>query len=155
MLLTASSVPMAMSNVSARGRSRIMRSIRKTDTRPELRVRRLLHGLGFRFRLHHRNLPGTPDIVLPKYHAVIFVHGCFWHQHADCKKGDAPRARPEYWLPKLARNVERDRIARATLAAAGYRVLVLWECKIADQKSLRRTLLRFLAGDDSRRAASS
>jgi DNA mismatch endonuclease (patch repair protein) len=126
-------------------RSRIMRSIRKTDTKPELIVRRLLHRLGFRFRLHQRHLPGTPDIVLPRHRAAVLVHGCFWHQHEDCRKGAAPSVRHHYWLPKLARNVERDRLARAALEAAGYKVLVIWECTIRDAEALRMSLLNFLS----------
>jgi DNA mismatch endonuclease (patch repair protein) len=124
-----------------------MRGIRKKNTRPELVVRRLLHRLGFRFRLHQRHLPGTPDIVLPRHHAAILVHGCFWHQHQDCKKGGLPSVRRDYWLPKLARNVERDRLARVALEATGYKVLVIWECTIHDTETLRTSLLNFLSED--------
>lgn len=85
-----------------------MRAIRKKDTKPELIVRRLLHGMGYRFRLHRRDLPGTPDIVLPRYRAAIQVHGCFWHQHARCCHANLPSSRTSYWLSKLARNVQRD-----------------------------------------------
>lgn len=124
-----------------------MRGIRKKDTKPELIVRRMLHSLGFRFRLHQRQLPGTPDIVLPRYRVAILVHGCFWHQHQDCKKGAVPSVRPDYWLPKLARNLERDRLAGAALAAAGYKVLVIWECTVHDAEALRARLLNFLSDE--------
>ncbi len=146
---------MSVHVMSPEARSRIMRSIRKKDTKPEVAVRQLLHRLGFRFRLHRADLPGNPDIVLPKHRAVIFVHGCFWHQHPRCKKGAAPRMRRDYWLPKLARNVERDRRARSDLAASGYRVLVLWECELANASRLRDALLKFLSDSQSARAVAS
>jgi DNA mismatch endonuclease, patch repair protein len=146
---------MLVHRMSPEGRSRIMRSIRKKNTKPELDVRRLLHRLGFRFRVHRADLPGNPDIVLPKHRAVIFVHGCFWHQHPRCHKGMAPRLRRDYWLPKLARTVERDRQARSDLAASGYRVLVLWECEIGDANRLRDTLWTFLSDGQSAGAVAS
>lgn len=106
-----------------------MRRIRKIDTKPEMVVRRLAHRMGFRYRLHRRDLPGTPDLVFPGLRKVIFVHGCFWHQH-DCRLGlKQPSANPGYWLPKLARNVERDYQARTKLAREGWDVLVIWECQ--------------------------
>ncbi|MEA2760712.1 MAG: mismatch endonuclease, patch repair protein [Methylobacteriaceae bacterium] len=127
-------------------RSHILRAVRKKDTKPELAVRKLLHALGFRFRLHSRELPGSPDIVLPRHKAVIFVHGCFWHQHAGCRHANVPQSRPECWVPKLARNVERDRTSQIALKAAGWRILVLWECELRDKGWLREQLLQFLAG---------
>lgn len=127
-------------------RSRIMRAIRKKDTGPELAVRRALHRMGYRFRLHRRDLPGSPDIVLPRHGAVILVHGCFWHQHVGCRHGTVPRVRQDYWIPKLTRNVERDAQARAALEALGWRVLVLWECEIGDADALADQLSRFLVG---------
>lgn len=96
-------------------RARVMRSIRKKDTKPELLVRRMAHALGFRFRLHRRDLPGTPDLAFPRYRKAIFVHGCFWHQHT-CRAGKLPRSRADYWVPKLTRNVARDARAQADLA---------------------------------------
>jgi DNA mismatch endonuclease, patch repair protein len=106
-----------------------MSRIRKTNTKPEMVVRRLVHGMGFRFRLHRRGLPGTPDLVFPTLRKVIFVHGCFWHQHS-CRLGaKQPSTNPDYWLPKLARNVERDHQARMALVKAGWKVLVIWECQ--------------------------
>lgn len=102
--------------------------------------------MGFRFRLHRRDLPGSPDIVLPRYRSVVLVHGCFWHQHAGCRHATLPRTRAEYWLPKLARNAERDAQAEAALIALDWRVLVLWECEIANRDALRTRLCRFLLG---------
>ena len=127
-------------------RSRIMRAIKQKNTKPELAVRRLLHAMGFRFRLHRRDLPGRPDIVLPRRKTVIFVHGCFWHQHAGCRLANVPRTRTEYWLPKLARNQERDASAQALLEELGWRVLVVWECELADRDVLRSRLSCFLLG---------
>jgi DNA mismatch endonuclease (patch repair protein) len=131
-------------------RAHILRAVRKKDTKPELAVRKLLHALGFRFRLHSRELPGSPDIVLPRYKAVIFVHGCFWHQHARCRHANVPQSRPEYWVPKLARNVQRDKTSQIALKTAGWRILVLWECELRDKGLLREQLLQFLAGDRTR-----
>lgn len=112
-------------------RSAIMSRVRAANTRPEIVVRRLVHGLGYRFRLHRRDLPGTPDLVLPKHRAVLFVHGCFWHQHA-CRLGQRqPASNRTYWEPKLARNVERDAEACRALERLGWRVLTIWECQIA------------------------
>ena len=126
-------------------RSDMMRSIRKYDTKPELKVRRMLHALGFRFRLYRRDLPGTPDIVLPSRRAVIFVHGCFWHQHTGCKYAKLPNARPEYWHRKLELNVARGKAAVAALKKSDWRVLVLWECQIADDLAVLNRVTRFLA----------
>ncbi|MFG1375123.1 DNA mismatch endonuclease Vsr [Xanthobacter oligotrophicus] len=125
-------------------RSAQMRLIRKRDTSPELVVRRMVHALGFRFRLHRRNLPGTPDIILPRHRKAILVHGCFWHQHEGCKLARQPKSRLDYWLPKLARNVARDREARAALERAGWSCLVVWECETKDPEKLRLILRGFL-----------
>jgi DNA mismatch endonuclease (patch repair protein) len=125
-------------------RSRTMRAIRKKNTKPELVVRRLLHGLGLRFRLHRRDLPGSPDIVLPRHRAVVLVHGCFWHQHPGCRHGNKPRVRTAYWLPKLARNVARDAQALAALRALGWRALVVWECELRDVDAVRDRLAAFI-----------
>lgn len=129
-----------MSAVIDPKRSRIMRSITKKNTRPEITVRQMLHAMGLRFRLHRHDLPGTPDIVLPRHRTAIQVHGCFWHQHRDCRYARLPRARPEYWLPKLARNVERDAQTKAALRAAGWRVLAIWECETKKLEKLQRRL---------------
>lgn len=132
-------------------RREIMRAIRKVNTKPEIRVRSLLHRAGIRFRLHARQLPGTPDIVLRKHNTVILVNGCFWHQHPKCRYAKVPRARPEYWLPKLARNVERDEKNQAALAKLGWRVLVVWECETEDLTRLTRRLLQVLLGANKAR----
>lgn len=120
-------------------RSRIMRRIRKTDTKPELSVRRFLHGKGYRFRLHRADLPGTPDIVLPKHRTVVLVHGCFWHQHS-CPLGKKPKSNLSYWLPKLRRNIERDANNRAALLDQGWKVITIWECETQDAEALEHKL---------------
>jgi DNA mismatch endonuclease (patch repair protein) len=111
-------------------RSRTMSRIRSRDTKPELVVRSLLHRQGYRFRLHRKDLPGRPDIVLPRYRTVVFIHGCFWHQHKACPAGHMPKSRQDYWEPKLARNVKRDAKHRRQLRAQGWQVLTVWECQI-------------------------
>ncbi|RWO05236.1 MAG: DNA mismatch endonuclease Vsr [Mesorhizobium sp.] len=112
-----------------RQRSHNMSRIRSANTTPEWTVRRIMHRLGFRFRLHRRDLPGTPDLVLPKHRKVIFVHGCFWHQHAGCRFAKLLNSRQDYWLPKLTRNVQRDASAKRQLEEAGWQVFEIWECE--------------------------
>ena len=125
-------------------RSRIMRAVKGADTTPELAVRRLAHGMGFRFRLHRKDLPGKPDLTFPRLRKVIFVNGCFWHGH-DCARGARiPVQNRDYWTRKVARNVERDRNAQSALQRLGWKSLVVWECEIRDQDRLRRALRRFL-----------
>ena len=99
------------------------------DTKPELLVRRALHAMGYRFRLHRRDLPGSPDIVLPRHLTIIFVHGCFWHQHEGCAVGKLPRTRQNFWSEKFTKNRERDAKVKAALEASGWRVLTIWECQ--------------------------
>lgn len=115
--------------VDAATRSRMMSGIRGRNTKPEILIRRLLHRRGFRFRLDVRELPGRPDIVLPRYRAAIFVHGCFWHGH-DCPLFKWPQTRPEFWREKIARNRTNDAKALAALAAQGWRIAIVWECAI-------------------------
>ncbi|TPI51222.1 MULTISPECIES: very short patch repair endonuclease [unclassified Mesorhizobium] len=115
--------------VSPDVRSRMMAGIRGANTKPELTLRRALHAAGFRFRLHDRSLPGKPDIVLPRYHAVLFAHGCFWHGH-DCHLFRMPSTRPEFWSEKIARNREVDQRANNDLSTAGWRVGIVWECSL-------------------------
>jgi DNA mismatch endonuclease (patch repair protein) len=120
-----------------------MAAIRATDTEPELAVRREIHALGYRYRLHVRGLPGRPDIVFPSRRKIIFVHGCFWHQHR-CRRWSPRTLAHDYWGPKLKGNRKRDRINRAKLRRLGWELLVLWECQIHDQTSLCQTLRSFL-----------
>jgi DNA mismatch endonuclease, patch repair protein len=133
-------------HLTASERSGHMRRIRKRDTKPELTVRRAAHALGLRFRLHRADLPGTPDLVFPRHRKLIFVHGCFWHQHVGCRLARQPKSRLEYWLPKLARNVERDHEARDALEEAGWNCLVVWECHAQNAEMLEGILTRFLLG---------
>ena len=121
--------------VSPEVRSRMMSGIRAKDTRPELVLRRELHALGFRYRLHVRNLPGKPDLVFPKYQAIIQVHGCFWHRHG-CSKTTNPASNSEFWQTKFARNVDRDREVECRLRELGWRVGIAWECEIASEHKL-------------------
>src|SRR6056297_3949176 len=116
--------------VDSKTRSRMMSGIKGKHTRPERIVRSGLHNLGFRFRLHARNLPGSPDLVLKRHSAVIFVHGCYWHRHEGCRYATTPSTRKEFWLAKFQANVERDRRTRQALLDAGWRVFVVWECAL-------------------------
>ncbi len=120
-----------------------MARIGSKNTAPELTVRRLLHGLGYRFRLHRRNLPGTPDIVLPSRRKAIFVHGCFWHGHG-CRIGQPPKSRPEFWEPKLDRNKARDEESCEALRGEGWDVMVVWQCETKDRQALAKRLEDFL-----------
>jgi len=107
-----------------------MSRIRCKDTKPEIIIRSLLHRMGFRFRLHRKDLPGKPDIVLPKYKTVIFVHGCFWHGHKGCKRGNIPKSNRGYWITKIQNNIKRDKKHQKELRKIGWKVLVIWECQI-------------------------
>jgi DNA mismatch endonuclease, patch repair protein len=128
-----------MDIVTPEVRSRMMGRIRGKDTKAELAVRQLTHGLGLRFRLHVRHLPGRPDMVLPRHRTVIFVHGCFWHRH-DCAFATTPKTRPEFWEAKFRGNVERDQRNRKALIELGWKVLEIWECELNDEPRLRRKL---------------
>lgn len=119
--------------ISPETRSRMMAGIRGKDTKPELTIRRHLHAEGFRFRLFRRDLPGRPDIVLPRWRVAAFAHGCFWHGHAGCSYFRLPKTRPEFWEAKILRNTERDQEAIAQLRDAGWRVAVIWECALRRQ----------------------
>lgn len=124
-------------------RRRIMQSVKSKDTGPELVVRRLLHAMGYRFRLHRKELPGRPDIVLPKHRKAIFVHGCFWHWHG-CSKGQLPKSRLDYWRPKLEANLKRDRTKREQLESLGWATLVVWQCETGDMDALQVKLQEFV-----------
>jgi DNA mismatch endonuclease (patch repair protein) len=126
-------------------RSLCMSQIRSRNTRPEKLVRQIVHRMGCRFRLKPRKLPGSPDIVLTAHRAVIFVHGCFWHRHRNCRFAYIPKSRTAFWKNKFAANVERDRRAVRQLRKLGWRVLVVWECRISGENQLRRRLSKFLS----------
>jgi DNA mismatch endonuclease (patch repair protein) len=122
----------------------MMRSVRSKDTKPEMLIRTYLHRLGFRYCLHDKKLPGKPDLVFRSRQKAIFVHGCFWHQHEDCRHGHAPKSRLDYWLPKLQRNIERDRQAIEELGRMGWSSLVVWECELEDLGKCGDRVVRFL-----------
>jgi DNA mismatch endonuclease (patch repair protein) len=129
-------------------RSRQMALVRGKDTAPEMVVRRLAHGLGHRFRLHRKDLPGKPDLVFPSSRRAIFVHGCFWHGHADpdCRRARVPKTRTEFWTQKISRNAARDAVTDAALREAGWKVLTVWECEtpVSKRAALTKKLSRFL-----------
>lgn len=139
--------------VDSATRSRMMAGIRSRNTRPELVIRSLLHRKGFRFRLHVRDLPGKPDIVFPRYRAVIFIHGCFWHGHAGCRLFRLPGTRTEFWQEKICRNQANDQKAEQALLAEGWRVCIVWECKIRASKKdyarLADMLSSWLLGEET------
>jgi len=124
-------------------RSHVMSNIRSRNTKPEILLRSYLHKHGFRFRVHEKKLPGKPDIVLPKYKTIIFVHGCFWHQHKNCIDGRIPKSRTKYWKEKLDGNVRRDRKYVKDLKKLGWRVLAAWECEI-EKEEIQLSLVRLL-----------
>lgn len=133
-----------MDSISPEKRSWVMSRVKGRDTKPEKNVRSLLHRMGYRFRLQRKDLPGKPDIVLPKYRAVIFVHGCYWHRH-DCVNGRRlPKSRLDFWLPKLEGNQERDIKNQALLREDGWNVLVIWECMLRDTNILQKSIHYFL-----------
>ena len=123
-------------------RSQIMRSVLSKNTRPEKAVRSLLHRRGFRFSLHRKELPGEPDIVLPKWSTVVFVHGCFWHRHPRCKRASMPADNSEYWQAKFSRNKARDKANRKKLEKLGWRVIIVWECELKNKDALFERLVR-------------
>jgi DNA mismatch endonuclease (patch repair protein) len=125
-------------------RREIMSHIGGKDTAPELRVRRLLHALGFRFRLHRSDLPGKPDIVLPRHRKIILIHGCFWHGHPGCHRAALPTTNAAFWQAKIGKNTERDRVALEGLRGLGWDVLVLWQCELGDLAQLTDRLHAFL-----------
>ena len=126
-------------------RLRIMAAIKSRDTKPELLVRRLIHRLGYRYRLHDRSLPGTPDIVLPRLQKIVNVHGCFWHMHSCQRHRKAPATHPDYWIAKRTGNAARDRKNLAELRRRGWDVLTIWECRTKNAAELSKLLVKFLA----------
>lgn len=130
-----------MDFVSKGKRSAIMRGVKPLNTKPEIRVRSLLHRFGYRFRIHVAGLPGKPDIVLRKHNVVIFVHGCFWHQHSFCREGQRrPTSNMAFWNKKFAANLARDKKHEAALRGQGWRVVVIWECEVRDDKALAKAV---------------
>lgn len=132
--------------VDAATRSRMMSGIRGKNTKPELTIRKALHARGFRYRIHCKDLPGNPDLCLPKYRAVIFVHGCFWHGH-DCHLFKWPKTRPEFWREKIGRNCEVDESARIQLSRRDWRVCVVWECSLKGKHSFSTDVVAGLVSD--------
>lgn len=143
--------------VDPQTRSRMMSGIRGKHTQPEMLVRRLLHAMGYRYRLHARELPGTPDIVFRRRRLAIFVHGCFWHQHPDpeCRLAAMPKSRVEFWKPKLEGNRARDLAHVAALEAMGWKVLLVWECQLRDRERLGKLLQQFIDGPAKQAVPSS
>lgn len=117
-----------------------MASVKRKDTKPEIIVRKILHSMGYRYRLHRKDLPGLPDIVLPKYHKVIFVHGCFWHGHEGCRRAKLPETNREFWEEKIRKNVERDRDNYTKLVELGWQPIIIWGCEVRDFEKLRERL---------------
>ena len=125
-------------------RSRNMAAIKSKNTRPEIVVRKLLHSMGYRFRLHRKDLPGSPDIVLPKYKTVIFVHGCFWHRHENCKYASNPKTRVEFWNKKFKDNILRDIKNQKRLKSLGLKSKIIWECETKNIEKLREKLIHIM-----------
>ena len=126
--------------VDTNRRSEMMARIGGRDTAPELAVRRIAHGMGLRFRLHRKDLPGRPDLVFPKHRLVVFVHGCFWHRHEGCRHASTPKSRTRFWTEKFAANVDRDVRQEAALRTLGWRILVIWQCESKDRATVERRL---------------
>lgn len=133
-----------MDTMSPAARSRLMAAIRSKNTLPERLVRRMIHGMGYRFRINVAGLPGKPDIVLARHGKIVLVHGCFWHRHARCRQATTPKSRVAFWKAKFRRNVERDGETRRALRRLGWRVLVVWECELRKPEKLEGRLRKFL-----------
>lgn len=133
-----------MDKLTPKQRSANMSRIRSQDTQPEMLVRRAVHAMGYRYRLHDSNLPGKPDLVLPRLGKIIQVQGCFWHQHSGCIDAHIPKSRRHYWAPKLQRNSDRDKKNARALRRMGWKLLTVWECEIKDMGKLKSRLARFL-----------
>jgi DNA mismatch endonuclease (patch repair protein) len=135
-----------MDSLTPEKRSWNMSRIRSRDTKPEIAVRSLLHRMGYRFRLHSQLLPGRPDIVLPRYRTVIFVHGCYWHRHKGCRYAYTPKSRVDFWTGKFSENVERDQRREHELRALGWNVLIVWECETRNMEGIERRIIREFNG---------
>lgn len=133
-----------MDRITSAERSAQMSLVKSKDTGPELKVRKLAHSLGYRYRLHGASLPGKPDLVFVKRKKVVFVHGCFWHRHAGCRKATTPATNLDYWLPKFDRTIERDQRNIERLSSLGWSALVVWECELKDLNALGQRLRAFL-----------
>ncbi|MEH0021451.1 MAG: very short patch repair endonuclease [Desulfobacter sp.] len=137
-----------MDKITPEQRSKNMAAVKNKNTTPEVRVRKALHSMGYRFRLHRNDLPGCPDIVLPKYKWCIFVHGCFWHQHPGCKRATFPETRKEFWELKFKKNKERDELAVDSLKKLGWKPIVIWECETKKIDKLVKVLSERLSFDE-------
>jgi DNA mismatch endonuclease (patch repair protein) len=126
-----------MDHLSDEDRSALMAKVRSSDTGPELKVRKLAHAMGLRFRLNRRDLPGTPDLVFPRHRLAVFIHGCFWHRHPGCSRSTVPKSRVQFWTDKFEANVARDQRDIRALEGRGWHVLVLWECELKNEGQLR------------------
>lgn len=136
-----------MDKLTPKQRSEVMSRVKGINTAPELAVRRALHSMGYRFRLHRKDLPGKPDIVLPKYHLCLFVHGCFWHQHKGCARATVPQTNWEFWAQKFEKNCRRDESIASALLQAGWRVCVIWECQTKNEKTLLAAITHCFASN--------
>lgn len=134
-----------MDNITPERRSEIMSLVRSKDSKAEMAVRKLVHGMGYRYRLHAKDLPGKPDLVFRPRKKAIFVHGCFWHGHAGCRNHRIPKSKIEYWSQKIANNAARDKKVRRRLKALGYATLVIWECEVKAEARLAKRIERFLS----------
>ena len=123
--------------MTSEARSRNMAAIKSKNTKPEIKVRKMLHKMGYRFRLHRKDLPGNPDIVLPKYKTAIFVNGCFWHQHEDCKYACLPKTNVDFWKEKLAKNKKRDKLKHSQLNDLGWKIIIVWECQLKQRVNVQ------------------
>lgn len=142
-----------MDNITKKMRSALMGRVRRQDTGPELVIRKLLHANGYRFRLHRRDLPGKPDIVLPRYKSAIYVNGCFWHNHFGCKWGSIPQSNTEFWKAKFARNKERDKQNLLQMTRLGWHPIVVWECETRNlERLLKKINSKLSMGNDLSRA---
>lgn len=133
-----------MDIVTPEKRSRMMAGIKGKNTKSELVVRKLVYGMGFRYRLHRKDLPGSPDLVFSRLKKLIFVHGCFWHRHPGCRLAYTPKSNTQFWLDKLESNMRRDKLALTALDALGWEVLIVWECEVSDLAGLTRKMGLFL-----------